>query len=351
MQRTTMNILSNIDLSGLIPDEIQTSLLSARPQGVRRIAYLLGKARRAHKFAAIFLDCAAGDTIIFCLALRMLPFKRSKLIVADLVLRAPTASRYRLAARVKRWLLRRVDLFILYHRHFDGYTRWYGIEAARVAYLPFKVNSLDLIESLEPTEGDYIFSTGLSLRDWTTLARAMRGIDVPLVICIPSDNFIRREGLATDLPRPEDFGRNLRIVRDDGTPDSWLRLMAGAKFVVLPIAASSIAASGISTYLCAMALRKCVIITEGPATLGILDASNSVVVPASDAVALREAIRKVDGDTAFRNRIAERGRAYARNCGDTNRLYRDFALTVLGVVRGQRADLDAMKTQISGRVQ
>jgi len=49
-------------------------------------------------------------------------------------------------------------------------------------------------------------------------------------------------------PAPSDFAKSLRLVRNDGSMEAWLRLMEGTKFVVLPISAASMHASGI--YVC-----------------------------------------------------------------------------------------------------
>jgi len=267
----------------------------------------------------VFFDCAAVETLVFGLLKYVLPFKRCRLVRADLILRVPRTRLQRLAARLKRLALRRVRLFILYHRDCSGYVECYGIKAEKVVYVPFKVNGLELVKEQTPINGQYVFSGGVSLRDWKTLMQAVRELDIEVVIVRPS------AGSATELCGVEAIPENVRVVHDDGSISSWIRYIAEAKFVVLPIAADSIAASGISTYLLAMALKKCVVITEGPATKGILlNHQNSVIVPASDPDALRGAIQRVDSDLLFRERLAEAGYRYAMSVGDTSRLYRDF---------------------------
>jgi glycosyltransferase involved in cell wall biosynthesis len=93
-------------------------------------------------------------------------------------------------------------------------------------------------------------------------------------------------------------------------------------------------ASGISTYLVAMALGKCVIMTDSPATQGLIDDGHAVVVPPCDPAALRDAIARVASDAAFRERTAAAGKAYASALGDESRLAADIARFVESLIDG-----------------
>jgi hypothetical protein len=114
--------------------------------------------------------------------------------------------------------------------------------------------------------------------------------------------------MGTGQSAGETIPDNVKIVHDDGSLLSWVRHMAESKFVVLPISPDSIAASGISTYLMAMALKKCVIITEGPATKGLLlNHQNSVIVPPRDPDALRRLFSRWMRTASFENVWPRRG--------------------------------------------
>ena len=270
----------------------------------------------ASQYDVIFFNCDVTRTMMAGLLLTVFPFKKCKLISADPVLRVPQNRWRGISSVIKRQLLKRVDSFILFHKDFSSYTKWFGIDSRRVIYVPFKVNSLDFIQKQPTQEGEYIFTGGVSLRDWETLAAAMSGVDIPLWIVTKELTADRFRRLFTD---------HTRWIQDDGTGESWIRFISGAKFVVLPIARESAAASGISTYLSAMALRKCVIISEGPATRGILtDGREAIIVPSGDPDALRTAILRVNADQNLRKQIAEGGYKYAMSCGDTSRLYQDY---------------------------
>ena len=226
-------------------------------------------------------------------------------------------------------MLRRVDLFLLLQKDFSGYQKYYGIRADRVRFLPWKINLSETISTMKIEEGDYAFAGGLTHRDWATLANAMQGLSIPLIISIPNDNVLLTEGLTTILPDQRDFGPNTKIIRHDANPRSWLELVARSKFVVLPITADSLNPSGISTYLSIITLKKCCIISEGPSTKGILSSETSLVIPPNDAKALRKAILLVNSDDNLRHRLAEGGYTYAMSLGGVSRLHFDFIKEIL----------------------
>ncbi len=118
----------------------------------------------------------------------------------------------------------------------------------------------------------------------------------------------------------DDLPANVRAVEDDGSAGSWLEQMRRARIVVLTTLPSSIRAIGVTSYLMAMALKKCVIITDGPATRGVLS-DEAILVPAADPAALADAIERVWNDPKLREETAAKGRAYAEQLGGTERLF------------------------------
>ena len=117
---------------------------------------------------------------------------------------------------------------------------------------------------------------------------------------------------------------NVRPERHDGNNDTWIDYIRRAKIVVIPTFARSIYAPGLSLYLLAMGLRRCVIISEGPQTRGLLD-KEAVIVPPEDSEALARAIRKVWEDSAYRKEVADAGRKYAELCAGEERMLTDIA--------------------------
>lgn len=278
---------------------------------------------RAFRADVVLINCDPAATLWWCL-LGHLPFMRFRLVSADIVLMAPVGPMGRIAAMVKRLLLRRVDLFVLVHKNIAGYRRHYGIGPERVAYVPFKVNLAEFLADYDVVDDRYYLAAGVTQRDWDTLLEAWKEIPARLIISMPSDAEIRRRGLRTSAPDMSRMPANAMVVRHGPAPDEWLRLLARARALVLPIRGSAINPAGISTALTAMALGKPVVISQGPSSDGILTEGRAVLVPSGDADALRAAVLGLERDAALRVCTACAGRRYAAECGTTARLHEDY---------------------------
>ena len=107
---------------------------------------------------------------------------------------------------------------------------------------------------------------------------------------------------------------NVKVLPDDGTIQSLIRIIERAHLVVLPIMGSRIAPSGIGTYLNAMLMGKCIVMSEGPAANDVLT-DEALMVPPEDPDALAKAIRRAWEDDDLRRRTALAGQRYSEGCG------------------------------------
>ena len=131
---------------------------------------------------------------------------------------------------------------------------------------------------------------------------------------------MKQHGTELDL---SDLPTNIQAIEHDGNNRTWVEYIRRARLVVVPTLPSCIFAAGLGTYLVAMGLRKCVIITEGPQTRGLLR-DEAIVIPPADPCALVEAIRLAWEDESLRERTANAGRRYAEKLGGENRLLSDI---------------------------
>jgi len=261
----------------------------------------------------IVIDCR--DLLLYriCIHFLLFPWTRKPLVAVDLVLRIPVHWKQRVGALMKRVLLLRVAHFIHYFRDISGYTRHFGISAARSSFVPFKVNIQDI--RLSPAEfgDDYIFTMGRSLRDYDSFIRAVAALPYPAAI--PEFSFNDFEGKDQAFAWTKDnVPPHLTILPDSGSSEDLVRNIAKARLVVIPTQASSICASGLSTYLDAMYLGKCVIISRGPGASDLLT-DQALLVPPHDVAALKDAIQRAWEDDSLRKRTAELGRDYALSLG------------------------------------
>jgi glycosyltransferase involved in cell wall biosynthesis len=314
-ERTPLRILSNVEgLERLAPH---------RPIGGKAGVWAaLRLFALSFRHDVILLDGNPPYLGLLCLLRWLWPFTACRLVVVDILFVRPEGWKQRLKSWVWKLLLKRVDHFIHYFKDLEGYRRHYDIGPERSSYVPFKVNFWDQLSLVDhfSSEGEYVFTGGRSLRDPDTFLRAMRLVPYPGVLLYHDRSLLEENGTP---PPPRDLPGNVRAVEDDGSGESWLRHLRRARVVVITTLPSSIRAIGISTYLVAMALRKCVIITDGPATRHILG-DEALLVPPGDPVALAGAIRRAWEDDALRQRTAQAGRRYAERLGGADRLLADI---------------------------
>jgi len=266
----------------------------------------------------VIIDCR--DTLLYRLVAYLLlrPWLRVRLIAVDLVLRRPHRLRDQITRVIKQLLFRRVDHFIHYFKDISGYALHFGIRAERSSYVPFKVNLADVDVSRVDLREDYIFTMGVSLRDYDTFIRAIATLPYPAAITAFSlENYEGRDRLS--VWTKDNIPKNLTVLPDSGRREDLIRNLAKARMVVIPTQSSSLCASGISSYLTAMHFGKCVITTMGPGASDVL-VDQALFVRPHDVEALARTIRSAWEDDALRRRVAETGRSYAKSLGGEQEL-------------------------------
>ena len=291
---------------------------------------------KAGQCDVILIDC--DPNLVFKLATIFLPlwFRRKPIVALDLVLRRPTTWRSRAATVLKRILLSRVDHFIHYFRQLDGYQKHFGVGPSRSSYVPFKANIQGRFSYEVNSDGEYVLCFGRSERDYDTFIKAVGQTSVVAAIPVPNFGALRAHGSRFSVPLSS-LPSNLRLLEDDGSRASWLRMLERAKIVALPILGGRMAASGIGTYLDAMALGKCVIITEGPGVSDVLTDQALFVAP-NDAEQLAKVIVRANTDRELRERVAMCGRRYAESCGTEGDLYQRVAEVIVRWYESQRSN-------------
>lgn len=272
--------------------------------------------RQDHQAIAL-VNCDPGLTWSLCSALRTVP--QSRLVALDLVLREPGVFWRKPLVWRKRFLLRRVNLFLNYFQDTSGLQRVYGIEPQRCCYVPFKANLPPPEFTPSPGEGDYVLCFGRSLRDFDTFFDAVQDLAIPTAIAQPDRRALAEHG-ARFQRSVHRLPPGLRILPDDGSQEAQIRILRGAAVVALPVLRGSLVASGISTCWNAMLYGKCVVGTEGPGAQDIFP-NEILAVPPENPHALREAIQRVWTDLPLRRRLAEAGRRIALSVGGEAELH------------------------------
>jgi len=297
--------------SGQIGGESHTSLAGASS---RDLIKLISEFRQAD-----FVLINSGGLNVYWLVVLFwaLPFLKKPIIAVDIILRRPHTFKERLVARFKRILLKRVDHFIHYFKDLRGYEKLFGISPEKSSYVPFKANIFGdprVAQMAETEKEEYVFTAGWSLRDYDTFFEAVSQLDYPAAIPQPDFQCLKDHGSRFTW-RLENLPCNLVLLEHDGiSKESWIRNLCKARVVVIPVLRDAICSRGISVYMDAMLLKKCVIISSGPGVSDVLS-DQAIVVPPENPVALARAIRKVWEDPVFRSKVALRGQQYAASLG------------------------------------
>ncbi len=198
--------------------------------------------------------------------------RRSAFIVRQDPLMPEPTTRRRLWSRI---VFGYVDILLVHSPTVARrYSRGYNVPEAKIRPVRFHHSLCGY--SFEVQQGDYVFAGGDSMRDYQTLIRAADGTGIPVVI-------------ATRRPKPEVLPSNVRY--GPVSPEEFRQLMAGARFVVLPLDMTNFRTTGQQTYLNAMALGKLVIVTDTEdAAFYIEHQRTGILTPTRDVEALREAI-------------------------------------------------------------
>lgn len=253
---------------------------------------------------------------------------RARLVGIDILLPKPAGVRGRLRATLSRLLLNRVERFYLYQRDVAQLDRHYGI-GDRCEYVPFKCNVWERVTrgALATRDLGYVLHAGRTNRDLAGFLAACWRTPVPTVLLLQAGEVMRTHGTRRRLP---DLPPWVRVVEHDGSRATFEEYLAGARVVVIAIRDDSITSTGCSTMLDALALRKCVVISDGPATRGILDLECAVIVPAGRPAALADAIGRCYRDAATRRGLAQRALERATHFGGADQLHADLASRLLG---------------------
>jgi glycosyltransferase involved in cell wall biosynthesis len=259
----------------------------------------------------LIIHFSLAEAVFFGAAL--LPFRRCRLVTLDFFVVNPKV--WQRPAVL--WALGRIHKLLVYFRDSARFEERYRIPREKFHYIPFKINSWELAQAASISDEGYIFVGGRSRRDFRTLFEAIRPLPYPVKILTASEPDINPHGstLAGLDPPPQ-----VEIDYHDTDARRFVRLIANARLVVLPILKDSGIQAGIGVYLLSMALRKCVIISSALGVSDVLLDGQACIIPPGDARALGNAIETLWRDDALRERYAEAGYRYAAPLGGEDAL-------------------------------
>jgi glycosyltransferase involved in cell wall biosynthesis len=205
---------------------------------------------------------------------------------------------WKLRERVLDLVIPRLDAIFVLGANQKDYIEGRWPTAARIEVVHYHADTTFFLPEAPAPNGPILSVGDDEARDFASLAVALRGLDVPVVLKT-------RRG----VPEAESAA-NIKFVRQKLSAVELRALYAGSRFVVVPLA-NAIHASGVNTVVEAMAMGKAVIVSDSP---GIRDYvrpdETCLTVPCGDVGALRRAIDRLVAEPATCDRLGANARHY-----------------------------------------
>lgn len=286
------------------------------PSSILNIKQLFSFVLRSNKVDYVVLNNGSTTLIlILCLCKLIFPLNHIKIVAVDILLSEPKRCKDKVKSHIVKILLSKVHLFLLLYKNTRGLERVYSIQKSKIRYIPFKINQIDYIQSLDPVDEGYIFCGGKTRRDFDTLFTAVRGLNCNIKLVTTANKDILKHGSFLNTNAAP---KNVEIIILDGNYQDFINLISRASFVLMPIL-PDICGAGIGVYIMSMALKKCVIISSGPGAEDVIPEGAAIIVPAQNPEALRRAILQVSENKNLRDSIAATAYKYATPLGGEKR--------------------------------
>lgn len=179
------------------------------------------------------------------------------------------------------------DVIVFSKSEVKHYAKLFPKAAHKFRYMPLGIAATP---DIEPHHGDYIFTAGISNRDYDFLIRALAGTDYRVRIACPG----------VKVP---DGVTNTEVL-DDCYGDRMLRELAGCRAVVIPLKDRNIS-SGQLMLLQAMQMGKPVIVTRTDALAEYVEDGCTAIFIDNEPTQLRDALHRLHADPSLYEDIAE----------------------------------------------
>jgi glycosyltransferase involved in cell wall biosynthesis len=213
---------------------------------------------------------------------------------------------------------KQTPFFRLTRKYFDRIVTWSSVQQ-KYAIDVLKIPKENIVLVKHPVDqeffrpvqaqSDMICAVGSEMRDYETLVRALRGVDIQCQIAAGNIRIINKftshvKSIDSLGPLPSNVKAGFLAYQE--LRDLYMR----SRFVVIPLLQSK-TDNGINAILESMAMGKAVICskTEGQVD-AVIDGENGIYVPQGDSTALREAILYLWNHPEIAYEMGQKGRKY-----------------------------------------
>lgn len=251
---------------------------------------------KRREFSVVVLGGGARTDLFYLILHRLCPFGGRPVVKLDCLWYEAKPFKQFLKGILFRWLDKGVSRYVVWaQREMADYSRVFRLPREKFCFVPY--HTTIEADNYQPMRGNYIFSGGNFARDYATLALAVRGLDVRVIIACSNREAV--EGI--------NFPPNARVVGVDH--QRFMELMAGSYINVVCLRKGLLHSGGQQTFLNAMALGKPVIVTDPEGARGYVeDGVDGLLVPPGDPLKLREAILKLLNNRQLADIMGHRGK-------------------------------------------
>ncbi|MEN6457930.1 MAG: glycosyltransferase [Thermoguttaceae bacterium] len=186
------------------------------------------------------------------------------------------------------------------HRQIEPHAAWLKLPREQFVFLPYKANHAQG-PSYDFPDGSYVFAGGNGKRDYKTLADAIRGTAIPVIVS------------ATDASVRNRIEKLPNLIALAASEPAFAQLQAGARFTVVPMVHSWLKGGGEANICNGMWHGKPVIAVDGMvADDYIVDGQTGYIVASGDVVALRRRMLELWNDVEKCRAMGRKARAHAK---------------------------------------
>lgn len=182
------------------------------------------------------------------------------------------------------------DVIVFSRSEVEHYAKLFPKAAHKFRYMPLGIAGMP---DIELRHDDYIFTAGISNRDYDFLFRALGGTDYRVRIACPG---VKVPPGVTNID-----------VLEDCYGDKMLRELAGCHAVVIPLKDRNIS-SGQLMLLQAMQMGKPVIVTRTDALAEYVEDGHTAIFIDNEPAQLRDALLRLHADPSLYEKITENAR-------------------------------------------
>lgn len=220
----------------------------------------------------------------------------------------------------------RIVLWSSYQRDFAVHTL--GIPQERIRFVRWGIDT-QFFRPISSTT-DMICSVGYEMRDYSTLIKAMGGLDIPCHIAAGTARVV--VGAESVGSNPGCLPPNISVGKK-----SYIELRAlytRCRFVIVPLDPASDTDNGITAILESMAMGKAVICSKIKAQVDVIeDGRTGLYVPPKDPQALRSAILHLWNHPEIAQRIGKEARSHVEKNHSLGQFHAGIKGAVIDAIR------------------